>query len=317
MIENEKPMRLAAGEALVICGKNNPAIVVLDADTSSSTQSRLFAEAFPDRFFNVGVSEANMVSVAAGLACTGHVPFVEGFAFLLALRAGDQVRSQIAYGNLNVKLVGGYCGLSDFADGASHQSIMDVAVMRALPNMTVLCCADLTEAYQMIEAASRHVGPVYIRVSRADCRRLFDQDTHPFEIGKAIHLKHGNDVTLIATGTMVGTAMEAAERLAASSIGIDLLEVHTIKPLDTEAVVRSAAKTGRIVTCEEHTIVGGLFSAVSETVAQHHPVPVTPIGIRDRFGETGTYAELLAECGLTCEHIVRTVHSLMRGSARS
>ena len=306
MSDELKPMRLAVGQALVEYGKSNPDLVVLDADTSSSTQTRYFAEAFPERFFNVGISEANMVAIASGLSRTGKVPFVASFAFLLAFRAGDQVRSQVAYGNLNVKLLGGYAGLSDFADGASHQSVADLAVMRSLPNMTVVCCADLTEADQVVGAALEHRGPVYIRVSRAECPRLFDPRNHPFQLGKGIRLKNGEDITLIATGTMVEPALKASEELSKEGIGASVIEMHTVKPIDRECILEAARKTRAIVTCEEGTILGGLFSAVSEVVVQSHPVPVFPIGIRDRFGETGRYPELLKSYGLDVESIVET-----------
>ncbi len=309
--ESSMPMRQAIGEALVECGGKHPDIVVLDADTSSSTLTKYFAAAYPERFFNVGISEANMVSIAAGLSLAGKIPFVASFAFLLALRSGDQIRSQIAYGNLNVKLLGGYCGLSDFADGASHQSIMDLAVMRALPNMTVVCCADITEAQQMIAATADHQGPAYIRVSRAECKRLFKEGLHPFQIGKAIRLQEGSDLTLIATGSMVAAAIEAADALKRAGIQPEVLEVHTLKPFDTQSIVDSAAKTGKIVTCEEHSLIGGLFSAVSEVVVRHDPVPVVPVAVADRFGQSGSYADLLAEYRLRSQDIVDAAISLL------
>lgn len=312
MIEENIPMRLAIGRALVKYAKTNPDIVVLDADTSSSTQTRHFAEAFPERFFNVGIAEANMLSIAAGLSLTGKIPFVSGFAFLLALRAGDQLRSQIAYGNLNVKLIGGYCGLSDFADGASHQSVTDLSVMRAMPNMTVVCCADLTEADMIIDAAIKHQGPMFIRVSRAECGRLFDPQRHPFELGKGIELIRGDDVTIIATGTMVASALGAARKLREKRIRASVIEMHTLKPIDNEIIINAARKTGRIVTCEENNIHGGLFSAVCEVTASNCPVQVAAVAIRDRFGETGKYNELLERFGLTEEDIVRAVESVLR-----
>ncbi len=312
MAKEIKPMRLAFGEALVRYGGENPDVVVLDADTSSSTQTIHFARAFPDRFFNVGVSEANLVSIAAGLSLAGKIPFAVGFAFLLAFRAGDQIRSQVAYGNLNVKLVGSYCGLSDSADGGSHQSVADLSVFRTLPNMTVVCCADLTEAELVVEAAIKHQGPLFIRVSRAECARIFAPETHPLKLGEGIELVSGDDISIIATGTMVGTCLNAAKQLSENGINPNVIEIHTLKPIDRDIIARAANRTKAIITCEEHTIYGGLFSAVCEVVAGTCPVPVLPIGIKDRFGETGKYPDLLKEFGLTEDDIVKAANSLLK-----
>jgi transketolase len=312
MTDEIKPMRLAVGQALVKYGKLNPDIVVLDVDTASSTQTIHFGQAFPDRFFNVGIAEANMMSIAAGLSLTGKIPFVSGFAFLMALRAGDQLRSQIAYGNLNVKIIGNYSGLSDYADGASHQSIADVSVIRSLPNMTVICCADLTEADMIIDAAIKHQGPVYIRVARSECGRLFDPASHPFEIGKGIELIEGDAITIITTGTMVEPAMEAARILKNKNIHPEVIEIHTLKPIDSELILKSAQKTGAVITCEEATVFGGLYSAVCEITAEHCPVKVAPIAIKDRFGETAeSRLDLLKKLGLTCDDIVNLAEQLI------
>jgi transketolase len=292
-----KPQRLVFGEALLELGGEDERIVVLDADVSSSTQTKHFASRYPDRFFNVGVAEANMVSIAAGLASCGYIPFVSTFAFLLALRAGDQVRAQVAYGQLNVKLMGGYAGLSDFADGASHQSVEDLAVMRALPNMTVIVPSDVTETRMAVRAAAGREGPVYVRLSRAEVTEDYGPG-HPFEVGRGIVLREGEDATFIATGTMVKTAMEAADVLAGEGFHMRVIDMHTVKPIDKDIIVAAAHETGAIVTVEEHSIYGGLGSAVCEIACEHCPVPVFRCGIPDRFGESGAYPEILKRAGL-------------------
>jgi len=292
-----RPQRLVFGETLLELGAENERIVVLDADVSSSTQTKLFAAKYPDRFFNVGVAEANMVSVAAGLASCGYIPFVSTFAFLIALRAADQVRAQVAYGRLNVKLMGGYAGLSDFADGASHQSVADLAVMRAMPNMTIVVPSDAVEARMAVRAAAEHEGPVYVRLSRAEVEEEYGAD-HPFEIGKGIVVREGDDTTLIATGLMVKVAMEAAEELAGEGINARVIDMHTLKPIDRDLIVAAARDTGGLVTVEEHSIYGGLGSAVCEIACEHLPVPVFRCGIPDRFGESGAYPEILKRAGL-------------------
>ncbi len=239
-----RPQRLVFGETLVELGAEDDRIVVLDADVSSSTQTKLFAAAYPERFFNVGVAEANMVSVAAGLAACGYVPFVSTFAFLLALRAGDQVRAQVAYGRLNVKLMGGYAGLSDFADGASHQSVEDVAVMRSMPNMTVVVPSDVTETKMAVRAAAALDGPVYVRLSRAEVTEDYGPD-HPFEIGRGVVLRDGDDTSIIATGPMVRVAMEAADILAAEGVRARVIDMHTVKPIDRDLVIARGTADGR------------------------------------------------------------------------
>jgi transketolase len=299
----EKPQRLVFGETLVELGAENERIVVLDADVSSSTQTKHFAAEYPERFFNFGVAEADMVSAAAGFAACGYIPVVSSFAFLLALRAGDQVRSHVACTRLNVKLVGGYAGLSDFADGASHQSVEDIAVLRAMPNMTVVVPSDVTETKMAVRAVVEHEGPVFLRLSRAEVTEDYPGD-HPFSIGTGIVLREGDDLTIVAAGTVVRMAMEAAERLAESELEARVVDMHTIKPLDEELVARCARETGALVTVEEHNVYGGLGSAVCEAVCQNHPVPVLRCGIQDRFGESGAYAEILERAGLSRERVV-------------
>lgn len=307
----KKAQRLVFGETLVELGAENDRIVVLDADVSSSTQTKHFAAAYPDRFFNFGVAEANMASAAAGLAACGYIPFMSTFALFIALRAGDQIRAQIAYTRLNVKLIGGYAGLSDFADGASHQSVEDMAVMRAVPNITVVAPSDITETVMAVHAIVERDGPVFLRLSRAEVTEDYGPD-HPFEIGKGIVLRAGGDVTLIGTGTAVKIATEAAEALAGEGVEARVIDMHTVKPLDVELVARAARETGAIVTVEEHSIIGGLGSAVCEAVCAHCPVPVLRAGIPDRFGESGAYAEILRRAGIHSDNVVQLALQAMR-----
>jgi len=296
--KEEKPQRLVFGEMLVELGAADPRVVVLDADVSCSTQTKHFGERFPGRFFNLGVCEANMISVAAGLATCGYVPFASAFALFVAMRAGDQIRSQVAYPGLNVKLIGGYAGFSDFADGASHQSIEDIAVMRAIPNMTVISPSDITTTRAAVRAMLDFDGPVYLRISREAVSEDYPGDK-PFDIGRAIEVHRGRDVTIVASGTMVRPAREAVSLLVARGVAARLVDMHTIKPLDRESVERAARQTGAIVTVEEHNVFGGLGAAVCEAVCETCPVPVVRVGVPDRFGETGAYAEILERAGLS------------------
>ena len=292
-----KAMREAYGEALVELGKMNPDLVVLDADVASSSRSILFKQAFPERFFNVGIAEGNMVGIAAGLAASGKIPFVNTFAFLLALRAADPVRSLAAYNRLNVKLAGAYGGFSDSYDGASHQAVEDVAVMRSLPNMTVIVVADEHQARQAVFAAAKLQGPVYLRLSRAEVPPVYAADSS-YQIGKGNLLREGRDVTLVANGYMVTKALEAADLLAAEGISAEVIDMHTVKPLDEDLILKSGRKTGALVTVEEHSIYGGLGSAVAEVLAGAAPLPLEIVGIRDVFGESGAYEAILSKHGL-------------------
>ncbi|OPZ64860.1 MAG: 1-deoxy-D-xylulose-5-phosphate synthase [Firmicutes bacterium ADurb.Bin506] len=304
-------MREAYGQALVALGESNPDVVVLDADVSKSSRSTLFGERFPERFFNVGIAESNMMSVAAGLAASGKIPFVNSFSFLLTLRAGEQLRTGIAYPRLNVKVAGAYCGLSDSFDGPTHQDPMDLAVMRAMPNMTVISVSDSIQAKKVVAAAAAWPGPVYFRLNRNALPEVSTEDS-PFEIGKAIWHRRGADVTLIATGIMVHRALEAARLLETDGLKAGVLEVHTIKPIDTEAVMSAARETGAIVTAEEHNIYGGLGGAVAELLVEHGPVPMERVGIRDTFAESGDYEALLAKYGLTSQAVVDAARKVMR-----
>jgi transketolase len=306
-----KAMRQVYGETLVELGKQYPEIVVFDADVSNSTRTILFGEAFPERFFDVGIAEMNMATMAAGISTTGLIPFVNTFACFMVLRCGDPIRSLIAYTKLNVKLAGTYAGLSDSYDGASHHSILDIAFMRALPNMTVLSPADGADTKAATEAAVLHKGPVYLRLHRNECPDIPENDSQTFTLGKGKVLRKGNDVTLIATGYMVHRALEAAKQLETSGISARVVNIHTIKPLDTELIQKCAEETGGIVVAEEHSIHGGLGSAIAEALSVSVPVPMAFVGIQDTFAESGDYEALLRKYGLTSEHIVEKAKGLL------
>jgi transketolase len=295
-------MRDAFGEALVSLAPEVPELVVLDADVSTSTRTAAFGKRHPDRFFNVGVAEANMVDIAAGMATCGLRPVVNTFALFLTLKAADQVRNIVCYNKLPVILAGNYAGLSDSYDGASHQSILDLAIMRAMPNLTVVVPADGVELRQTLTAALRRDGPVYIRICRNPTPVLF-ADAPPLEIGKIRKVKDGKNLTIAVCGVPTSMAIEAADRLAQRGVAVDLLEVSTIKPIDAEALAVSARKTGKVLTVEEHTIHGGLGSAVAEVLAQRAPARMGMIGIQDTFTESGDYNALLRKYGISVERI--------------
>ena len=294
--------RDAYGEALAELGAVNENIVVLEADLSKSTKTSDFKKVYPERFFNMGIAEQNMIGTAAGFAAAGKTPFASTFAVFAAGRAYDQIRNSIAYPNLNVKIAATHAGLTVGEDGGSHQMLEDIALMRALPNMTVIVPADGIETKQVIKAAAELEGPVYIRLGRPKVPVLFGDD-YKFEIGKGVVLKEGTDVTLIGTGIMVSKAMEAAELLAAEGISAAVVNISTIKPLDAELIIAQAKKTGAVVTCEEHTICGGLGSAVAEVLVENCPVPMARVGVEDKFGESGLPDELLEKYGLSASNI--------------
>ncbi len=302
--------REAYGKALVELGTGNPDIVVLDADLAKSTRTIEFKKRFPHRFFDLGVAEANMVGTAAGLAAAGKIPFCSTFAVFAAGRAFDQIRQSVAYPRLNVKIAASHAGITVGEDGASHQSVEDVALMRVLPNMTVFVPADAVETAGAVRAAVDIDGPVYIRLGRAGVPVLHGDD-FKFVPGQAVTLRQGLDATIIASGFMVGQALQAADLLAAEGIEAGVLNIHTIKPLDVQAVVDAAQRTGFIVTAEEHSIIGGLGSAVAETLAEHYPVPMLRVGLQDVFGESGRPDELLQKYGLTPDDIVNAVQKLL------
>ncbi|HHY33702.1 MAG TPA: transketolase family protein [Firmicutes bacterium] len=296
--------RAAYGKALVKLGEMNPDVVVLDADLAKSTKTDEFAARFPERFFDMGIAEADMMGTAAGFAASGKIPFASTFAVFAAGRAFDQVRQVIGYPGLNVKIGATHGGITVGEDGASHQSVEDVALMRAIPGMTVVVPADAVETEKAVFAAARHKGPVYIRLGRSGVPVVFGED-YEFEIGKAALLRDGSDATIIACGVMVSFALEAASRLAESKgLSVRVLNMATVKPADAEAVVAAARETGAIVTAEEHSVIGGLGSAVCEITAERFPVPVERVGVKDVFGQSGTSEELLKAYGLLPENIV-------------
>ena len=296
--------RQVFGEALAEYGATNPNIVVLVADVSSSVYTTYFAQKFPERFFNVGIAEAGMVDTGVGFALGGTVPFVNTFAALL-LRATEQIKTCVAYANTNVKLVGGYAGLSNWKDGPTHHSIMDVAIMRTMPNMVVLVPADSIEAKKMIPLVAQYQGPVYVRLSREEMPIIFD-DNHKVEIGKGVVVRNGKDVTLTANGHMVSRCLEAANLLSSRGIEARVVNIHTVKPLDISLLRKCAKETGAMVTAEEHSIIGGLGSAVAEVLVRKCPVPVEMVGIADKFTETARdFDSLLNHYGMSIEHIVK------------
>ena len=307
----KRAIRDVYGETLAQLGRENPDVVALDADVGSSSKSIVFGKEFPKRYFNVGVAEANMVAMAAGLATAGKIPFANTFAAFMVLRAADPVRSLIAYTGLNVKLAGTYAGLSDSYDGASHHAIADIAFMRALPNMTVISVSDPVEAELATRAAAEFKGPVYLRLSRAEVPVVLDKATYKFEIGKGVTLREGCDLTIVATGYMLIKALEAADKLAAKGINARVVNIHTIKPIDRELLIACARETGAIVTAEEHNVYGGLGSAVAETLSQSDPVPMEMVGINDTFTESGDYEKLLAKYGLSSANIVAKAEQVL------
>lgn len=311
----KRAIRDVYGETLAQLGRENKDIVALEADVGSSSKSIVFGKEFPNRYFNVGVAEANMVAVAAGLATTGKIPFANTFAAFMVLRAADPVRSLVAYTKLNVKLAGTYAGLSDSYDGASHHAIADIAFMRALPNMTVISVSDPVEAELATRAAAAFKGPVYLRLSRAEVPVVLDKASYDFTIGKGVTLVDGGDLTIVATGYMLIKALEAAQMLAALGIKARVVNIHTIKPIDRELLIACARETGAIVTAEEHSVFGGLGSAVSEVLATNCPVPIEFVGIEDTFTESGDYEKLLTKYGLSAAHIVARAQQVLKRKA--
>lgn len=302
--------RDAYGNALLKLAEINPNVVVLDADLSKSTKTTAFSKKYPERFFQMGIAEADMMATAGGLATAGKIPFASTFAIFATGRAYDQVRNTIGYSGLNVKIAATHAGITVGDDGGSHQSIEDIALMRVIPGMTILNPADAAETEKLVLAAAEHEGPVYIRLGREPMPVVFGEDYKP-EIGKAVRLREGNGATIIATGIMVERALIAADILNQKGITVRVVNVHTIKPLDAAEVIKAAWDTGAIVTAEEHSIIGGLGSAVAEVVVQNRPVPMEFIGIKDRFGQSGKPSELLTEYGMDPEHIVAAVEKVI------
>ena len=297
-----KATREAYGEALRELGGQNENIVVLDADLSGSTKTAMFKKAYPTRFFNAGIAEQSMIGTAAGLAAAGKIPFASTFAVFATGRAFDQIRNSVCYPKLNVKIAATHSGLTVGEDGATHQAIEDVAIMRALPNMSVIVPADAAEAAAAVRFAAEHNGPMYIRLGRSGVPDVFDE-TYEFKFGKASVLKEGTDVTLIGMGIMTAAALEAADMLAEEGISAAVINMSTIKPIDEEAIIAAAQATGAIVTCEEHNIIGGLGSAVAEVLAEKASARLVRVGVKDTFGESGKPADLLKKYGLTASDI--------------
>lgn len=302
--------RDAYGETLAELGAENKDIVALDADLSGSTKTGVFARKFPERFFNMGIAEANMVGTAAGLAAAGKVPFVSTFAIFAVGRAWEQVRQSVAYPKANVKIVATHGGITVGEDGGSHQSVEDVAIMRAVPNMTVIVPADGVETRGAIRAAAAYKGPVYVRLGRNKVPTIFGAD-YRFEIGKGCEMAAGTDLTFIATGLMTAQALAAAELLKKEGISARVVHIATIKPLDQEIVLKAARETGAIVTAEEHSVIGGLGGAVAELLSEQWPVPVKRVGINDRFGTSGKAEELLKYFGLMPEDLAEAAREVL------
>ena len=304
--------REAYGLALAKFGEKYPNLVVLDADLSKSTFTNKFAEKYPNRFFNMGIAEANLATTAAGLATCGKIPFFSTFAIFASGRAFDQVRNSIAYPGLNVKIGATHAGITVGEDGGSHQSVEDVALMRSIPGMTVICPADGTETEAAVEAAILHNGPVYIRLGRPALPYIYeDMPDYKFEIGKSVQFTDGKDVAIIASGLMVQEALAARNILLDEGIEARVINIHTIKPIDEKAIIDCATSIGRIVTAEEHSIIGGLGEAVAGVTARYSPVPIAMVGIKDVFGRSGTPSELMKHYGLTANDIVQAVKSLL------
>ncbi len=307
----KKATRESFGEAVCKLAETNKDIVVLDADLAAATKTGVFKKAHPDRFFDCGIAECNMVGIAAGLATCGKIPFAASFAMFSAGRAYEQVRNSVCYPKLNVKIVGSHAGISVGEDGATHQCCEDIALMRAIPNMVVINPCDHYEMIEAVKAMAEHQGPCYVRLGRLAVETVNHNDDYKFELGKGIELKSGNDIAIIATGLMVQEALKAAEALKAEGIDARVINIHTIKPLDEEIVLKAAKETGKLLVVEEHSVIGGLGEAVSSLVCEKCPVPVTKIGVKDTFGHSGPAVELLKQFGLSAENIQNTVKTIL------
>jgi len=304
--------RDAYGEALIEIGKENENVVVLDADLSKSTKTYGFGQEFPNRFINVGIAEQNLIGMAAGLSTAGKIPFASTFAMFATGRAFEVIRNSVGYPKLNVKICATHSGITVGEDGASHQALEDISCMRVIPNMTVIVPADGVETKAAIHAIAKMNGPVYVRLGRLAVPTINDEASYKFEIGKGITLKEGSDVTIIATGLMVSEALEAAKELETKGVNARVINIHTIKPIDAELIIKAAKETRAIVTVEEHNIIGGLGSAVSEVISENFPVLLKRIGTNDTFGESGKPAELLKKYGLTKDNIVEAVTDIIK-----
>ena len=303
--------RESYGNALAELGDKYENLYVLDADLAAATKTGIFKKKFPDRFFDCGIAEANMMGVAAGMAATGKIPFASTFAMFAAGRAFEIVRNSIGYPHLNVKIGATHAGISVGEDGATHQCNEDIALMRTIPGMTIINPADDVEAKAAVEAAILHEGPVYMRFGRLAAPVFNDADTYKFELGKGIKLRKGSDISIIATGLMVSEVLKAAEILAAEGVSAEVINIHTIKPIDKEIITATAAKTRKVLTVEEHSVIGGLGSAVCDVLAETCPTKVVKIGVNDEFGHSGPAVKLLEEFGLCADNIVKTAKAMV------
>jgi transketolase len=305
-------LRTTYGETLVELGKQRDDIVVLDCDVSCSTQTQLFAKVFPERFFNIGIAEQDAICTAVGLSAVGKTPFISAFAMFATGRVYDQIRNSVCYPKFNVKIVATHGGLSVGEDGATHQALEDISLMRGLPNMVVIIPSDAVEAREAVKFAADYKGPVYIRLSRNSLPSVFDSEKYKFNLNKAIIIKEGKDVSLFSNGETLTEALNAAKLLEEKGISTEVINVPVVKPLDKETVIASASKTKFVVTVENHSIIGGLGSAICETLSENLPVKVKRIGVEDKFGQSGTSSELMREYGLTAEQIAEKVISFIK-----
>ncbi len=308
----KKSIRAEYGKTLVELGKNNPNIVALDADLSCSTQTAMFGKEFPERFFNMGIAEQDAMTTAAGLSTTGKIPFVSTFAMFATGRAWEQIRNSICYPRFNVKIVATHGGITVGEDGASHQALEDIAIMRDIPNMMVIVPADCTETREVIKFAAEYDGPVYIRLARTNVPNLFDPETYKFDPKKALVVKEGKDVTLVTNGETLVEALDCAQLLEKDGISAEVIHMPVVKPVDVDTIVESAKKTQNVITIENHSIIGGLGSAICETLSENYPVKVKRIGINDQFGQSGEQRELMNFYGLTGEKLAQTIKNYLK-----
>lgn len=306
-LENKKATRESYGEALVELGKENKDIVVLDADLSAATKTSIFAKAFPERFFNMGIAEQDMMSTAAGLASCGKIAYASTFAMFATGRAYDQIRNNICYPKLNVKICASHAGITVGEDGATHQMLEDLGLMRGLPNMTVLCTSDDIQTKWAVEAISKFEGPAYLRLCRLSTPSIYDGETSNFEIGKGIQFGEGTDATVFATGVTVSEALLAKEELEKQGVNIRVVDMHTIKPIDEELIIKCAKETKKLISIEDHSVIGGLGTAIAEVLTDKCPTKLVRMGIKDEFGKSGPAKELLKYFGLTKEEIVKEI----------
>ncbi|WP_369297574.1 transketolase family protein [uncultured Neglectibacter sp.] len=309
----KKATRESFGEAVTALAEQNPDIVVLDADLAEATKTGIFKKKYPDRFIDCGIAESNMIGIAAGLAACGKIPFAASFAMFSAGRAFEQVRNSVGYPHLNVKIVGSHAGISVGEDGATHQCCEDIALMRTIPGMVVLNPCDHYEMQAAVKAAAEYTGPVYLRLGRLAVESVHNNEDYRFELGKGITLRDGGDLTIVATGLMVQEVVKAADSLKAQGISARVLDIHTIKPLDTDLILKAAKETGRLLVVEEHSIIGGLGEAVASCLSETCPVPVKKLGVNDVFGHSGPAVDLLKEFGLSAENIEAMAKELLKG----